>query len=281
MVAAFVFAQRRRALILNLFGKWPTFPMYDNSIAYTKRITPVGRSFFVLIALFALWWLLLFVFHYFPDIDLIVAKSVFTTAPCASAVIPGDVCGVFALAKNPLLEIMRDVTLALPYIAIVVLIATLISRRRKYGVRWRTLETDRGIAALISLAIGCGLIVNTLLKSYGGRPRPRSTDLFGGSLDFVQAGSFAGRCVGNCSFVSGEASSGGWLLCLVVLLPPRLRLPLGIPLAIVSIMMPVMRVMTGAHYLSDAVLGWLLSLVVFAAALALIDLLRSGAPAQS
>lgn len=40
-------------------------------------------------------------------------------------------------------------------------------------------------------------------------------------------------------------------------------------------MMPIMRVMTGAHYLSDAVLGWLLSLVVFAATIAIIDLLRS------
>ncbi|MBN8949200.1 MAG: phosphatase [Rhizobium sp. 60-20] len=255
--------------------------MYDNSVAFTKRTAPVSRSFFVFLALFALWWVLLFVFYRFPDIDLAVAKSVFTTAPCTSAAPLGDICGTFALAKNRPFEIVRDVTLALPYIAIVVLIATLVSSWRKYGARWRTLQTDRYIAALISLAIGCGLIVNTLLKSYGGRPRPRATDLFGGSLDFVQAGSFAGRCLGNCSFVSGEASSGGWLLCLVVLLPPRLRFPLGIPLAIISITMPVLRVMTGAHYLSDAVLGWLLSLVVFAAAIAVIDLLRSGTPARS
>jgi membrane-associated phospholipid phosphatase len=256
--------------------------MYDNSIAYTKRTAPVGKSFFVFLALFALWWVLLFVFYRFPDIDLVVAESVFTAKPCASTVISDEVCGVFALAKNPIFEIVRDFTLALPYIAIVVLIAILVSSWRKYGAGWRTLKTDRYIAALISLAIGCGLIVNTLLKSYSGRPRPRATDLFGGSLDFVQAGSFAGRCLGNCSFVSGEASSGGWLLCLVVLLSPRLRFPLGIPLAVISIMMPIMRVMTGAHYLSDAVLGWLLSLVVFAAAIAVIDLLRSsGTPAQS
>lgn len=255
--------------------------MYDNSIAYTKRTAPVSRSFFVFLALFALWWVLLFVFYRFPNIDLVVAKSVFTATPCASAVIPGEVCGAFALAKNRIFEIVRDVTLALPYIAVVVLIANLISSWRKSGAGWRTLKTDRYIAALISLVIGCGLIVNTLLKSYSGRPRPRSTDLFGGSLDFVQAGSFAGRCLGNCSFVSGEASSGGWLLCLVLLLPPRLRFPLGIPLAAVSIMMPIMRVMTGAHYLSDAVLGWLLSLVVFAATIAVIDLLRSGTTARA
>ena len=249
--------------------------MCDNSIASTKRNAPVSRYFFVSLALFVLWWALLFVFYRFPGIDIAVARSVFTAEPCASATSVGNVCGSFILAKNPLLRIVREVTLALPYIAILVLFAALISSWWKYGAGWQTVKTDRYIAALISLAIGCGLIVNALLKAYGGRPRPRSTDLFGGSLDFVQAGSFAGRCLANCSFVSGEASSGGWLLCLVLLLPPRLRLSAGIPLAIISIMMPTMRVMTGAHYLSDAVLGWLLSLVVFAAAIAAIDFLRS------
>ncbi|AYG66992.1 MULTISPECIES: phosphatase PAP2 family protein [unclassified Rhizobium] len=255
--------------------------MFDNSIAYAKRTAPVSRSFVAFLALFPLWWLLLYVFYRFPGIDLLVARSVFTATPCASATLPDKVCGTFALARNPLFEIVRDVTLALPYIAAVTLIATLISSWRKHGTHWRTPKTDRYVAALISLSIGCGFIVNTLLKSYSGRPRPRSTDLFGGSHDFVQAGSFAGRCLGNCSFISGEASSGGWLLCLILLLPPRLRLRLGIPLAIVSIMMPVMRVMTGAHYLSDAVLGWLLSLVVFAAAMAVIDFLRSARSTQS
>lgn len=255
--------------------------MYDNSIAYTKRDTSVSRSFIAFLVLFALWWALLFFFYRFPGIDLVVAKSVFTATPCVSETLSREVCGTFALAKNPHFEIVRGITLALPYIAVTILFATLIASWRKHGLRWRTLKTDRSIAALISLTIGCGLIVNTLLKSYSGRPRPRSTDLFGGSLDFVQAGSFAGRCLGNCSFVSGEASSGGWLLCLILLLPPRLRLPLGIPLAIISVTMPVLRVMTGAHYLSDAILGWLLSLVVFAAALAAIDFTRSAPSAQS
>lgn len=254
--------------------------MYDNSIAYAKRTASVGRPLVVFLALFALWWLLLLVFYRFPGIDLAVAQSVFTAAPCAPSAPLKEICGTFALARNPLLEIVRGITLALPYIAIAALLATLIASWRRHGIRHRTLETDRSIAALLSLAVGCGLIVNTLLKAYAGRPRPRSTDLFGGSLDFVQAGSFAGRCLGNCSFVSGEASSGGWLLCLVLLLPPRLRLPLGVPLAVAAIIMPFMRVLTGAHYLSDAVLGWLLSLVVFAAAMAVIDFLRPEPPSR-
>lgn len=250
--------------------------MYENysDVAYAKRTWPISRPLLAFLALFTLWWLLLFFFNRFPGIDLSVAQRAFTAVPCASSTPVGEICGTFALAKNPLFKIIRGVTLALPYIAIAVLLTTLVSSWRKYGARWRTPKTDRSIAALLSLAIGCGLIVNTLLKSHSGRPRPRSTDIFGGGLDFVQAGSFAGKCLGNCSFVSGEASSGGWLLCLVFLLPARLRLPLGIPLALVSITMPFMRVLTGAHYLSDAILGWLLSLVIFAAAMAVIDFMR-------
>lgn len=255
--------------------------MYDNYIASTKRTTSVSRSLVAFLALFALWWLLLLVFNRFPGIDLAVARSAFTAEPCASSAVAGKICGVFALTTNPLLKVLRGITLALPYIAAAALVTILVIFWRKYGARRHTLKTDQYIAALLSLGLGCGLIVNTFLKGYSGRPRPRSTNLFGGGLDFVQAGSFAGKCLGNCSFVSGEASSGGWLLCLVLLLPPRLRLPLGIPLAIVSVVMPIMRVLTGAHYLSDAVLGWLLSLVAFAAALAVIDFMRSGSSIQS
>lgn len=257
--------------------------MYDsyNDAAYPKQTTPVNRPFLVFLALFALWWLLLFVFNRFPGIDLSIAQSAFTEAPCASSTPVGEICGTFALAKNPLFEVVRRVTLALPYLAIALLLATLVTSWRRYGARWRTSKTDQYIAALLSLGIGSGLIVNALLKAYSGRPRPRGTDLFGGGLDFVQAGSFAGKCLENCSFVSGEASSGGWLLCLVLLLPPRLRLPLGIPLAALAIVMPIMRVLTGAHYLSDAVLGWLLSLVVFAGAMAVIDFMRSRSSTQS
>lgn len=255
--------------------------MYDSDLAYTKRTTSVGAPLIAFLALFALWWLLLLVFNRFPGIDLWVAKSVFTAEPCASSSVAGKICGTFAFATNRAFEVLRGVTLALPYIAVVALVVILVMSWRKHRARWRTLKTDQYIAALLSLGIGCGLIVNTFLKAYGGRPRPRSTDLFGGGLDFVQAGSFAGRCLGNCSFVSGEASSGGWLLCLVLLLPQRWRLPIGIPLAIVSIVMPIMRVLMGAHYLSDVVLGWLLSLVVFAAAMTVIDLTRSEPSAQS
>jgi membrane-associated phospholipid phosphatase len=233
-----------------------------------KRALPYTRSFQSFLGLFAIWWALLFLFNRVPAIDLSVSRYFFTDGPCRANAALGRICGAFAYDKDPLFSSLRSIALVLPYLAIAVLIAVPVQSWRRFKSRWRTRETDLSIAALISLALGCGLIVNLILKTFSGRPRPRETDLFGGGLDFVQAGSFAGKCLQNCSFISGEASSGGWLLCLLLLLPRRWRLPLGLPLALISILIPAMRVATGAHYLSDAVLGWLSSLVIFAGVLA-------------
>ncbi len=247
--------------------------MYDDYVAYPKRATSLSRPLASFLTLFAFWWLLLLVFNRFPEIDLSVARSVFTNAPCPSSDPIGKVCGIFAYDRSSLFAFLRAITLVLPYIAIIILLALPILSWRRLGPLWRTPKIDRYIAALLSLALGCGLLVNLILKGFSGRPRPRGTDLFGGVLDFVQAGSFAGKCLRNCSFISGEASSAGWLLCLILLLPPRWRIPLGVPLAAISILMPTMRVLTGAHYLSDVVLGWLSSLVIFAGMLAILEFL--------
>jgi membrane-associated phospholipid phosphatase len=88
-------------------------------------------------------------------------------------------------------------------------------------------------------------------------------------LDFVHAGSFAGKCVSNCSFISGEAASAGWLFCLIFLIPQPARSALSLPILAVSILIPTLRVAFGGHYLSDAVLGWLSSPVIFLALFAL------------
>ena len=80
------------------------------------------------------------------------------------------------------------------------------------------------------------ILVNLLLKSYSGRPRPHQTDLFGGDLPFMPAGSFSGQCENNCSFISGEAAGAGWLICLIPLLPPRLRLALAPGIIAVSLL---------------------------------------------
>jgi lipid A 4'-phosphatase len=246
----------------------------QNYAGSLTKSSSTGKAFASFLALFTLWWGLLVVFNRYPEFDLDVARSVFSQSNCSVLDAVGKTCGAFSLDKRPLFVAIRDVFLTLPYVAIVILIGLLALSRLQLGKAWRTPQVEMILAALITLAVGCGLLVNLLLKVFSGRPRPRDTAIFGGDLDFVQAGSFAGKCLKNCSFISGEASSAGWLLCLVFLLPSRLRLPVGLPLAIISILIPTMRVLTGAHYLSDAVLGWLSSLVIFAGVLAITETLR-------
>lgn len=249
--------------------------MNDHVLDAKKKPSLLGAPGISFMALLVLWWLLLIVFNAFPGIDLSIAHAFFTSLPCGASEPAARVCGEFAYAKVPFFIGLRTILFYLPYAAVIVLLLIPLMSWRRLGAKWRTPIVDLSMAALVSLAIGCGIIVNLFLKEYSGRPRPRDTDLFGGALDFVQAGSFAGKCVRNCSFISGEASSAGWLFCLALLLPPRLRLPLGIPLAAISILMPISRVITGAHYFSDAVLGWLSSLVVFAGAITLFEVLGS------
>ena len=121
------------------------------------------------------------------------------------------------------------------------------------------------MTAIAALLVGPGLVVNVVLKEYWGRPRPASTDLFGGTLPFVPAGEWSNACPGNCSFVSGEASSIFWLICLIPLWPQRQRGKAGLAVCAIALLAAGLRVAFGGHYFSDVVLGGLSTLIVFAA----------------
>jgi len=53
--------------------------------------------------------------------------------------------------------------------------------------------------------------VNGLPNSHSGRPRPVQTSLFGGTVDFTDAGTLLVNVRRTCSFVSGEASQASRL----------------------------------------------------------------------
>lgn len=226
---------------------------------------------------FCLWWALLAIFHLFPGLDISVSTYFFTPFGCSGPGYYGEICGAFLDSRNAVLDSLRSVFLQLPLMAAFVLLLLLLQSTARTGALLSTTEIRRVKAALVSLLIGTGLLVNLFFKTFSGRPRPRDTHLFSGSLDFASAGSFAGKCVSNCSFISGEAASAGWLFCLILLLPSRWRMKAGLPIALLSVYIPALRVSFGAHYLSDAVLGWLLSVVVFFACLAVSDTLAGNA----
>ncbi|PZM17293.1 phosphatase PAP2 family protein [Rhizobium tubonense] len=223
----------------------------------------------VFVILFCLWWLLLAVFSAFPQIDLAVARMFFQQQQCTTLAATPKICGYFPYGDDPYLRALREALFLLPYVVAGAICWILFNCLQHHGATYKAATARNLKVALGSLIVGPIVLVNFGLKTFSGRPRPRQTDLFGGMLDFVHAGSFAGKCVTNCSFISGEAASAGWLFCLIFIIPQPARSALALPIVAVSILTPALRVAFGGHYLSDAVLGWLSSLVVCAGLFAL------------
>ncbi|TCU11011.1 phosphatase PAP2 family protein [Rhizobium sullae] len=244
-----------------------TASLADKSSAQARFPSSAG---YIFIALFCLWWVLLLIFHSFPQVDIVASWHFFLVETCKPSNAAAQICGHFP-SRQPFLETLRTIFFRLPYVVGAFQLALLIACYRHHGGTFNALRARNLKIALASLLLGPGLIANLILKAHWGRPRPIETLNFGGSFDFVQAGSLAGKCMSNCSFVSGEAASAGWLLCLVMLIPQPARTGLFLPILAISILTPLMRLSFGAHYLSDLVLGWLLAIVVFAGVYAFTD----------
>ena len=220
------------------------------------------------LALLAVWIALALVFNGEPWIDRHVSALFFAVLPCPQG--SSAVCGFFPASVEPFWQGIRDFLHYLPATVAVVLAASL-ARDLAAGRRLGDAHLRfKGTAVLAYLA-GPGLVVNVFLKQHWGRPRPGSTDLFGGNLPFVPAGAWSDACPSNCSFVSGEAASVFWLLCLVPLWPAASRGKAAIAIAAIACLTSGLRVAFGGHYLSDVVLGGLSSLVVFAALATLVE----------
>jgi lipid A 4'-phosphatase len=234
-------------------------------------------------ALSALWFALLLLFYTLPDIDLAVAGLFFRAQSCGNAV-NHLVCGSFPISQNGLVQVIRKILFYLPHVTgvcvLVALIVAIVESKDKRISEFPILKKQNRdwitklSLSLLTALIGPFFVVNVILKEWSGRPRPVETDFFGGTLHFMPAGSFAGACDGNCSFISGEAAGAGIIICVIPFIPAAWRHHIGPPLVIASVATALLRVAFGGHYLSDAVLGWLSSPVIFAWVFAIHHLLR-------
>jgi len=223
----------------------------------------------LLLALMALWIALALVFNGEPEIDQAISSMFFAAQACAQGS-QASACGVFPAAANAWLGAIRSFFHYLPVVVAIVVMAIL-ARDLAAGRRFGDARVRFTATAIVAFLIGPGLIVNVFLKEYWGRPRPASTDLFGGLLPFVPAGEWSNACPNNCSFVSGEASSIFWLICLIPLWPKRLRGRAALAIGAICVFTASLRVAFGGHYFSDVVLGGLSTLLVFAALAVLVE----------
>lgn len=150
-------------------------------------------------------------------------------------------------------------------IAVVIALFTALVIKLAQPIRPTPFQPRYIVFLLSALAIGPGLIVNVVLKEHWGRPRPDAIDIFGGDAPFVTVWRISDYCLGNCSFVSGEASSAIWLVAAAAIAPARWR---GVAVSLLfalAVALSFNRVAFGRHFLSDILLAWGLTFLVIAA----------------
>lgn len=191
-------------------------------------------------------------FLLFPAIDLAVSGLFFSAGEG------------FAASQNPALKAFRKSSDTVLTVLVLGLVGRLVWMFAKQGSE-AFMAVRRTCYLLVALAVGPGLVVNGILKSHWGRPRPVAVDMFGGDAPYQSVWRMSDWCQNNCSFVSGEASSSLWFVAALVLVPARYRVAVGIPVVTYAVLLSANRIAFGGHFLSDVVLSWTISGLVFAA----------------
>jgi membrane-associated PAP2 superfamily phosphatase len=115
-----------------------------------------------------------------------------------------------------------------------------------------------GLFLVILLALGPGLIVNSVFKEYWGRPRPREIVQFGGKKEFLHPWQIGIAHKGR-SFPSGHSSAAFYLTAPFFVYrrnkPKVARLWLMGGLVFGAVM-SVARITQGGHFLSDTIWAW-------------------------
>ena len=171
---------------------------------------------------------------------------------------------------NLAVDILYDMVIVIAYAVAVFVVgaslARLIPRLRRLWVRPRVIAF-----IALSLALGPGLIVNSLLKDNVGRARPFMVVEFGGAKSFSPALVPSDQCTKNCSFVSGHAAGTFFLVTFAFLVRGTRRRRLAMAGALtLGAASGLGRIALGAHFLSDVVFA---GLIVYAVAWALHELL--------
>jgi lipid A 4'-phosphatase len=159
---------------------------------------------------------------------------------------------------------LRSVGYAATYAVIIgliaILVGKLVSHRLFRDVSWRVWWF-----LTLGIALGPGLIVNGVLKPLTNRPRPVQTDIFGGGQAFVPAWWPGNPGLGNGSFVSGEAAAAMYLVAFAFVVPKSWRQITAISALLWAAVISLNRIAFGAHYLSDILIAWGLTVTVILA----------------
>ncbi len=182
------------------------------------------------------------VFRCFPDIDLYVSSLFYNIDD-----------GLFEYKESFVSNIFYY---GVPYLANIIIVSSLslLVLKLIFKDKLKFIKLKSTLFIVITLALGPGILVNAILKEHVGRARPLHVTEFGGTQEFTPAFMIVNECETNCSFVSGHASFGFFLMSFAFLITNRRkRLMAWIALLILASFTAFSRVMDGAHFLSDIV----------------------------
>ena len=215
---------------------------------WTRRFSPEGVAATAIVILSTLFLLV-------PSLDLWASSLFWSPAG-------------FELAQWPALKALRESSswvLGLILLGVIVTLAAHTARRD-----WTALGGARRCWFLLAgLALGPGLVVNTILKDGWGRPRPTAIDAFGGEAPYIPVWEISTWCDRNCSFVSGEASSAAWTVAAAIVLTSVLpsatvRTAVIVGAVIYGAALSLNRLAFGGHFLSDILLSWAITALTLA-----------------
>ncbi|MCC7047237.1 MAG: phosphatase PAP2 family protein [Alphaproteobacteria bacterium] len=121
------------------------------------------------------------------------------------------------------------------------------------GTRLLGLDCRAAIYVLLALGLGPGLVAEIGFKDHWGRARPREIVEFGGTQRFTPAFQPADQCATNCSFVSGHAALAFGFAPLAFLLHGTRRRAALAAVTAAALGIGAMRMVQGAHFLSDVI----------------------------
>jgi len=120
-----------------------------------------------------------------------------------------------------------------------------------------------GLYLLLALALGPGLVVNTVFKDHWGRARPAQLAEFGGDKRPTPAFAPADQCARNCSFPAGDPAVGFFLVSFAFLLSSaKARRWMAAGGIAAGAALGAMRIAQGGHFLSDVIASGFLVVAV-------------------
>jgi lipid A 4'-phosphatase len=150
-------------------------------------------------------------------------------------------------------------------LVVVGLLVTLIKRGA-----WLRLRFAQWMFLLLCFAIGPGLVANIIFKDHWGRARPMQVVEFGGDKSYTPPLTPSDQCARNCSFFSGEASAIFALFFAVALVVPQWSTGLIFVGILAGLADGTVRVLQGAHFMSDVLFAGIFMALSVAALFALL-----------